>query len=340
MMHRMVAPTARPLALRAGGEPTLLVVIVNYRTARLTIDCLESLAEELAAHPAARVVVIEGGSGDDSAAQLQAAIASRGWQSWVDLLVRQENHGFAYANNVALRRALDGPAPPDFVLLLNPDTVVRPGAVAALVDFLQKRPEVGIVGSRLEDPDGTPQRSAFRFHTLLSELEGGLRWKVATRLLRRRAVAPSVSENACPTDWVAGASMLVRREVFEVIGLLDEAYFLYYEELDFCLRAARAGWSCWYEPQSRVVHLVGQSSNATNAAAQLRPRPTYWFDSRRRYFIKNYGRLYALLTDAVWAVAYSLWICRSRLQRKTHRDPPRLLRDFLRNSVFGRGFRL
>lgn len=318
--------------------PRVQVIIVNYRTPHLTIDCLRSLEEERLRVPGLQVTVVDGDSGDESVPRIAEALEMHDWHAWVKLMPLVRNGGFAFANNAALRGVLAEEVRPHYVLLLNPDTVVRPRGIAALVRYLEQHPEMGIVGSRLEDPDGTPQHSAFRFHTLLSELDGGMRWGWLTRLMHRHTCAPPVSENACLTDWVSGASMLVRREVFESIGLLDEGYFMYYEETDFCLRAARAGWACGYEPRSRVIHLVGQASGIANGQTRRKRLPTYWFDSRRRYFIKNYGRLYAMLVDAVWMASYCVWLCRARLQRKPPCDPPRLLRDFLRNSVFCRGF--
>ncbi len=130
---------------------------------------------------------------------------------------------------------------------------------------------------------------------------------------------------------------MIRREVFEAVGLLDEAYFMYFEEVDFCLRAARAGWRCWYVPASRVVHLVGQSSGVTDPRLRKR-RPAYWFESRRRYFVKNHGAVVAMLADAAWAAGFAVWRVRRFLQRRQDNDPPKLLLDFIRHSVFVRGF--
>ena len=127
--------------------------------------------------------------------------------------------------------------------------------------------------------------------------------------------------------------MIVRREVLATAGLMDEAYFLYYEEVDFCWQAQRAGWSCWYVPESRVVHLVGQSSGVTNTKTIPKRLPQYWFDSRRRYFRKNYGWFYTAVTDLVWLLSFGLWRCRRVLQRKPDRDPPYLWRDFWSNSI-------
>ncbi len=251
----------------------------------------------------------------------------------------EHNGGFAYGNNAAIRPALNSNNPPPYILLLNPDTVVRPGALKALVDFMDQHPQVGIAGSRLEDPDGTPQVSAFRFHSILSELDNGLRLRIGRKFKENWAVVPpTFPQTTCQTDWVAGASMIVRRQVFEQVGLMDEGYFMYYEEADFCLQANKAGWSCWYVPDSRVVHLVGQSSGVTDPKAPRKRRPQYWFNSRRRYFLKNYGWLYATLADLAFAFPFAFTKLRWLAMGKESADPPQFLQDFLRNSVIFKGF--
>jgi GT2 family glycosyltransferase len=312
----------------------LIVVIVNYRTPDLTIDCLRSLVSEVRELPGTRVVVSDNDSGDGSVEKIGTAIETEGWGDWVSLMPLERNGGFAFGNNAVIRPILQSTNPPPYILLLNPDTIVHPGALQALVDFMDEHPKVGIAGSRLEEPDGTPQCSAFRFHTVFSELDSGLNLGIVSKLLSRWVVWPPIPEEACQTDWVAGASMIVRREVFEAVGLMDEEYFMYYEEMDFCLQAKKAGWSCWYVPQSRVVHLVGQSSGVTDTKRPPKRRPQYWFDSRRRYFLKNYGWLYTALADAIWASSFALWRLRRAIQGKPDTDPPQVLSDFLRNSVF------
>ncbi|MCC6578880.1 MAG: glycosyltransferase family 2 protein [Phycisphaeraceae bacterium] len=317
----------------------LLIVIVNYRTADLTLACLRSLREQ-ADQPGRRAVVVDSPGGDDSATVLADAIAREGWSRWVSLIALSQNGGFAYGNNAAIRPALQSNHPPKYFLLLNPDTVVHPGAVDELVRFLDEHPQAGMVGSRLEDPDGTPQASAFRFPTALSELVSTMRLGLLSKLLRRSVVAPPIQDKPHETQWLAGASLLVRREVFDDIGLLDDGYFLYYEEVDFCFRARRAGWTCWYLPTSRVVHLVGASSGISDSRKSAPRRPAYWFESRRRYFLKCFGPLRAAMADLLWIVGYCLWRVRRAIQRKPDLDPPHFLNDFLRHSVFRRGFRL
>ena len=321
---------------RAVEQPVrLLIVIVNFRVAPLVVDCLRSLHVELKQTPDTHVVVFENGSDDGSDAVIRDAIDTERWHDWCTFEVSSKNLGFTGGNNKPIRDGLDGAAPPDYVLLLNPDTVVRPGALDSLIAFMDRHPDAGIAGSRLEDPDGTAQRSAFRFKTPLGELESHARIGPITRLLDRYVVAPPVTDEAQETDWIAGASMIVRRQVYLDVGLLDEGYFTYFDDIDFCLAAHRHGWSVWYVPDSRVVHLVGQSTGVNAQPGRL---PGYMLDARRRFFLKNYSRVYALLTDAAMLLGVLLSRVRAKLSRKPDLAPPFLLQDCFNHSVFRRGF--
>jgi N-acetylglucosaminyl-diphospho-decaprenol L-rhamnosyltransferase len=315
----------------------LLVVIVNYRVVHLTIDCLHSLAAEIARVPDARVAVCENGTGDNSAELIRQAIDANGWSHWCTLTTLDVNLGFTGGNNAVIRPALQAEDPPEYVLLLNADTIVRPDAFKALVDYMDQNPMVGIAGSRLEDPDGTPQRSAFRFQSPLSALEGSMRLGPVSRLLSRWTVAPPVVDHPIETDWVAGASMIIRREVCRDIGLLDEGYYTYFDDIDYCLSAKKKGWSTWYVPASRVVHLVGQSTGVNRTPKRL---PPYMLDARRRYFLKHHGPLYAAAVDACMILGLSLWRLRVLLTGKQDNTAPHALTDSIRHSVFVKGFKL
>ncbi|MEQ8770535.1 MAG: glycosyltransferase family 2 protein [Phycisphaerales bacterium] len=304
----------------------IAIVIVNYRTGRLVVDCLASIAEHATGAPP-RAIVVDNDSPDDSAGEIEQAISERGWQGWATIVRAGVNGGFAAGNNVGIRAAIAEDPSLHAVLLLNPDTVVRAGAVNELVAFMDAHPGAGIAGSRLEDPDTTAQRSAFRFPTIAGELESAARLGVITRLLRSSVIAPPVRDTPHRTDWVAGASMMIRRDVFEQIGLLDESYFMYYEEVEFCRRAASAGWGCWYVPASRVVHLVGQASGVVHGQPTRRPR--YWFDSRRRYFVTQHGRVGAALADLAWIVGAPVHRAVSTIKRRPPGDPAHLIRDLL-----------
>lgn len=310
----------------------LLVAIVNYRTAPLVVDCLRSLAPEIAAIPGAHVVVVDNASGDGSERVIGRAIAENDWTAWVTLKLATRNGGFSYGNNRAIEDFVDRSRAdrPEYVLLLNPDTIVRPNALRVLLEFMDAHHDVGIAGSALEDPDGTPQHCRFRFLGILGELESTLQVGTVSRALARYKIAPPLVREAHPIDWVAGASMIVRLAVFDAIGAMDESYFLYFEEVDFTLRAARAGFPCWWVPESRVVHLVGQSTGVTSRTQRPTRRPRYWFESRRRYFVKHYGRAYALAASVAWIVGHTGHALICALRRRPSLDPPHLLWDFVR----------
>ena len=314
------------------GPITLLVVIVNYRSAALAIDCLRSLEPEIQARGEAHVAIIENQSGADQYATLRAAIDDHGWHGWVTLIQAERNGGFAAGNNVAIDWAMTWPSPPDLVWLLNPDTYLRPGALGALETFLVDHTEVGLVGSRLESPDGSPQNSAFRFPTILGELVEGAQFGLLSRLMRSRVVVLPLVHEAAPVDWVAGASLMIRRRVLDQVGALDDGFFMYYEEVDFCRRARDAGWTCWYLPASRVVHLVGQSSDVTNYANFRKRRPGYWFDARQRYFRKNHGLVGASLANLLHISSFALYRLRSWRRRHLDNNPEHFLADLIRSS--------
>jgi N-acetylglucosaminyl-diphospho-decaprenol L-rhamnosyltransferase len=315
----------------------LLIVIVNYRVAGLAIDCLHSIAKEIKCIPDTHVAVCENGTGDDSAHRIQQAIDVNGWGNWCTLKPLPINLGFTGGNNAILRPAMQSVNRPQYFLLLNADTVVRPNALRALIDFMDQNPKVGIGGSRLEDPDGTPQRSAFRFQSPLGELEASLKLGLASRLLSGWVVAPPAVNTPFETDWVSGASMMIRQEVFQDTGLLDEGYYTYFDDIDFCFNAKKRGWPTWYVPSSRVVHLVGQSTGVT-----IRPKrlPPYLFEARRRYFLKNHSAFYAALADAGMIFGLSLFRLRVLLTGKQDTTAPHLLKDSVRHSVFLKGFKL
>jgi GT2 family glycosyltransferase len=310
---------------------SILVVIVNYRTPGLTISCLQSLAPEIAANPGTRVRVVDNASGDGSGTAIAAAIADHGWEAWAELVESPLNGGFAAGVNIGVEPALaDSGA--ELFWLLNPDTRVHPGALATLAAFMQARPAVGIAGSLLELADGTPWPFAFRFPSLLGEVEQALRFGPVTRLLGRQKVLQRMGNQPTQIDWVSGASFMVRRRVFEAIGMMDTGYFLYFEETDFCRRARQAGWECWFVPDARVLHIAGQSTGATGADAAGKALPAYWFESRRRYFVTHHGNLYAAATDLAWLAAHALGTLRRKLTGKGDPDPPGMARDIVRHS--------
>jgi N-acetylglucosaminyl-diphospho-decaprenol L-rhamnosyltransferase len=298
-----------PKSSRETKPARVAVIIVNYKSAALTLDALRSLESEwLSPRLELSAIVVENNSGDGPA--LRAGLSGmRG----VELIEAPRNGGFAYGNNLALRHLLAREPKPDYFLLLNPDTRPAPGAVTHLVRFLAEHPQAGIAGSSLQNADGSEWPFAFRFPSLFGEIEQGLRWGVASKLLSRWVVARRMGAAPELVDWLPGAALMLKRELVETVGGMDERYFLYYEETDYCMKARRAGFTCWYVPQSRVMHISGQSTGVTGRA---RPRrfPGYWFESRRRYFTKNHGVAYAAFSDVAFVASAGLGWLKDRVQ--------------------------
>jgi N-acetylglucosaminyl-diphospho-decaprenol L-rhamnosyltransferase len=315
-------------------ELDIAVVIVTYKCASLTIDSLRSVAaDRSAAGLTVRAIVVDNASGD--APSIAEAIESNGWSSWVTLVTAARNGGFAYGNNLGIARAYEARVP-SYIYLLNPDAQVRPGAIGSLARFLESHPEVGIAGSSFENLDGSDWPIAFHFPSLMSEILQGMELSPLMRLFKRWTVAQTMTKAPQPIDWICGASMLIRPAILESIGGMDENYFLYFEETDFCYRAKKAGFATWYVPESRVMHIRGQSTTVTDETKGPRRLPSYWFESRRRYFAMTYGIPQAITIDIVTFLACSIGLAKHTVRGRMHTATPYFIRDLIRHSVVWR----
>jgi N-acetylglucosaminyl-diphospho-decaprenol L-rhamnosyltransferase len=277
----------------------LSIVVVNFRTADLVIDLLRSFVAALPTNVRYRMIIVDNNSGDGSIEKLNSVVAFEAWHAWVTIVSAGRNGGFAFGNNVGIQEALRSDQAVDYLMLLNPDTIVFPGSIDALVEFMDAHPSAGIAGSLLENSDGALEPSAHRAPSPLGELESAARLGFLTRFLQKYAVTPPVRYSPHECDWVSGASLVIRREVLDAVGVMDEGFFLYFEEVDYCMRARRAGWQIWLVPASRILHLEGASTGIRNSRQR---RASYWFDSRRRYFVKHIGVVGWVLADILWAV--------------------------------------
>ena len=313
-----------------GPVASVFVSIVNFRTGQLTVQCLASLAADVSCLGSGRVIVVDNCSEDDSTTQISSAIQGNGWGAWAELLPMPRNGGFAYGNNAAIARARQLDPGLGAVVLLNPDAVVRAGVLARLMEQLNSQPRAGIAGAAIEGPGGELVVSAHVMPSPLGEFEASAGFAPLTRLLSRHVVSPPPSSVSRECDWVSGACMMVRREVLDVVGPLDEGFFLYFEEVDFCRRARRAGWSCWLAADARVMHLEGA---ATGIKAARRRLPAYWFASRRRFFVKAYGIGGLVLADLLWAIGRASLVLRRALglggRGRQAEEPSRIASDLL-----------
>ncbi len=288
----------------------LAVVIVNWNVRDLLRACLTALYADLATSGlAGRVWVVDNASQDGSVAMVRETFPQ------VRLIASPENRGFAGGNNLALRQILADDDPPPYVWLLNPDTEMQPGAVRTLADFMAAHPRAGMAGPRLTFGDGRFQHAAFRFPGLwqilfdLFPLPARL---YESRLNGRYPRAWYAGGKPCPIDHPLGAAMWVRRAVLEKVGLLDEGFHMYCEEVDWCMRIRRAGWAIYGVPAAHVVHHAGQSTGQIQEASFV----NLWH-SRRQLYDKHYGPLKRRL--AVWLARAGLRYRRRATRRAANR---------------------
>ena len=317
--------------------PRLLTVLLNWRTAPMTLRAatagLAAMAELREALPDARtdLVIVDNDSGDGSFEMLRDAALERGWTEGGAVRVIQSGHngGFGAGNNVGIRAGMADGEPPDLVYLLNSDAFPEPAALLAMVRALQADPQAGIAGSFIYGEDDVPHETAFRFPTVLSEFEESACTGPISRILSRYRVPLEIPQVTTRVDWLAGASMMIRREVLDRIGLFDEGFFLYFEETDLCHRAAREGFHTLYVPESRVMH-IGSVSTGMKSWAEV---PDYWFDSRLRYFTKSYGAGYALMCSAARILGAGVQLMRRPAKRQQNKGQLRRILDHHHRTI-------
>jgi len=285
----------------------LSVVIVNYKTPHLVIDAIQSFQGLMGR---VRLFVIDNASNDNSVSEISNYLSAEGLDSQATVVGSDKNSGFSSGNNIGIKQCKS-----EFILLLNSDTIVRPEALEKLVKTLVDNPDKGMASPRLEWPDGSPQESCFQNHRPVNELIRSAATRQVTQLLKRYEVPQRVSDDICCPEWTSFACVLVRRKVFEDIGLLDEGFFMYFEDVDFCMRAAQKGWGIIHNPSARVVHLRGGSSPVKSQTAKKKRLPRYFYESRARYYHKHFGIFGLLRANIFWHLGWSIAMLRKVANR-------------------------
>ncbi len=261
----------------------LSIVIVNWNTRALLAQCLRS-AYDTTGDLDFEVIVVDNGSADSSVEMVRRDFPQ------AQIIANSENAGFARANNQALTTSQGR-----YLLLLNSDAALLPGTLSHMVQFMDAQPATGIVGPQVLNPDGSFQSSYMDFPNLLSEL---LLMTKLSRIVYGRyfpSHSPQQSQETRSVNWMQGACIMIRRETLDEIGGLDETFFMYSEEVDWCWRARQAGWAVYYLPEAKVLHWGGQSSSKAPVK-----RRSLVYKSKLLFLDKHYGPTTALLFK--WAL--------------------------------------
>lgn len=305
------------------SDPVLLTIILNYKTADMTLRSVEA-ARKAMEGIAGEIIVVDNDSQDGSFEAISKRVQEQGWDqdSRVRTIQSGHNGGFGAGNNVGIRAGLSDGTRPDYVYILNSDAFPAPDAVRILMEHLETTPEAGFAGSYIFGDDDEPHLTSFRFPSVASEFESSINFGPVTRLFKNRIVPIPIPTETRPVDWLAGASLMMRQDVLDEIGLFDETFFLYFEETDLCLRAARAGYRTDYVRTSAVMHI----GSVTTGMKSWNRVPTYWFDSRLHYFVKNHGAIYAACATCVHLTGGFLHWLRCLITRRQSGVPPHFLR--------------
>ena len=260
----------------------LSIVIISWNVRDLLEECLRSLNEAQAtsnrgetAALNVEIIVVDSASEDDSAQMIREKHPT------AQLLAQEENIGFTRGNNVGLARAQG-----EYILLLNPDTEVSPDALGTMIEYMDEHPPVGILGPHTLNSDGSHQSTRGRFPTLVTGIFESTwlsAWAPAS-VENHYRMLESDDNDIIEADWVQGSALLLRRELYEGIGGLDEGFTMYSEELDYCRRAKTAGWKVCYHGGARITHHGGKSSEQIAAFKQI-----HFHTSKLRYFRKHHG---------------------------------------------------
>lgn len=274
----------------ATPEKDLSIIIVSYNVRELLKDCLISIFDTVNEAAVRYEIIVVDNNSKDQTAEMVAARFPR-----VKLIANSHNHGFAAANNQAIRHARGR-----YLLLLNPDTIIKPFAIEQVLNFINTTPDAGIVGCKLLNSDGSVQPSCAAFPTLLSVFSEYFFWyKIFPKspLWGKPYMTHLDLNKIQEVESIKGAFLMIRRDIIERIGLLDERFFIYSEEVDLCYRVKKAGWKIYYFPEAQIIHLGGQSTKQQNLKMFIELHKT-----KCQLIDKHYSRAHAWLMKTIMAL--------------------------------------
>jgi len=269
------------------------VVIVNYGTPALVIACVRSIAQSLE-RADARIVIVDNASPGASVQELSEFIDKQPCGGRISLIAAPHNGGFSAGNNLGVA-ALNA----RYYFLLNSDAAAAPGALDALASAAGEGGDIGVIAPRILGASGAREVSLFRNHSLLSEFVDGAQSGPITRLFKRAQV-PIFPEEKAPPQWVSFAAVMISAKAVRAVGPMDEGFFLYYEDCDYCRRICDAGFEIKLAPQAAIYHEPGGSTQLREKSGRGERLPGYYYASRMRYFRKYYGPAGPVLANLAW----------------------------------------
>lgn len=304
----------------------IVISIINFRTPELTIGCARSALDQIVGDIDAEIVIVDNRSDDGSLKALSDWIASLPDAAPIRLVASETNSGFSGGHNQGMAAV-----PARYYLLLNSDAVLRPGFLSRIQDAARAHPGAGFIVPRLEDEDGTVQISCFRFPGPISEFIRGANSGPVTRLFEAYDVPLGPDPDPETIDWASFACILVNGAMMEEIGPMDEGYFLYFEDAEYCLRARRAGWRVQRCPEAAAVHFRGGSAPVKALARARKRLPRYYYGSRTRFFYQAHGYSGLWAANLLWLLGRGIAGLRQVAGRRSNNFRQAEIRDIWTN---------
>ncbi len=313
----------------------VIAVMVNYNTAEMTLRAAESCVNELQRTGYQwSLIIVDNRSEETDIETLRDGIKQNrqyegvNWQKVIDIY-STVNNGFGAGNNIAFEYCRSNSIAPDYFFLINSDAFPEQGSISNLIKELESDQRAGIAGSYIHGSENDPHYTAFRFPSVLGELETSARIGIISKALKKYVVSVGLPEETTEVDWLAGASMMIKKKALDDIGEFDEAFFLYYEETDLCKRALSKEWKTIYVPESSVSHIGSASTGMRN----WQRIPSYWLESRRYYFIKHHGMLGFSLATILRLIGESLCKTKAAIERKPYHMPAFFISDLFKDYM-------
>ena len=315
------------------------IVTVTFNASDFIERYFEAAERVLDSFPNLSLVVVDNASSDDTVSKLSGCMSQADISDRCKLVVSEENIGFGRGCNLGAKNA-EGFCP-EAIWFLNPDTVV---SLESPIELLKQMVSDGcdFVGSALADENGQIRSGAFRFPTPITVFLSTSLLGFLARALPHRASTIEIKDRAVTADWLTGASFLVKKSAFDALGGFDAKYFLYFEEVDLFFRAKINDMKVVSTPKSTVYHQSGASTgiNARKNSVKQPRRPAFWFESRRYFYLKNFGAFTFLATDIAFVSGMLIRKMKNFIQRKPDVEPEYLIRDIFAYSVFGKGTKI
>lgn len=321
----------------SSANPATTIITVTYNASDFISSYLDAIARVFDELSSLSLVIVDNDSADDTIALIKAFVEAHRLRDRVSIVASDENLGFGRGCNLGAAEAKEK-FNAELFWFLNPDTVVDKKAATELLALVQSG-SGDFVGSSLCDESNKVRSGAFRFPSALTVLLSTSLLGVLARMFPGKGSTIALSDVPVEADWLTGASFMVTKKVFDALEGFDSAYFLYFEEVDLFFRAKQNGYKVISTSSSVVYHASGASTgmNKHEVETKAKRRPPFWFESRRYFYIKNYGTVGFLLTDCAFIVGSLIRKIKNKLNGKPNTDPEKLLQDILAHSLIVKG---